>query len=382
MIDAGRFLDAAVEHRFRCWSGVPCSSLKPLINAAIDSGRIRYVGAANEGQAVTVAAGASLAGGRGAVLLQSTGLGNAVNPLTSLCAVARLPVLLICSWRGEPGGAPDEPQHALMGAITPRLLELMEIPWAPFPEAEADVEPALARAARRMDDSGQPVALVLRGGAVAPRDLRPPPPAARPPPAPALPAAAWPEERPSLGEVLDAVRRRAEGAALIATTGYTGRTLYALGDSERQLYVVGAMGCASSVALGLALARPERQVIVLDGDGAALMHLGALATMGYHRPRNLTHVLLDNERHESTGGQRTVTEIADLAAVAQACGYPRVRRAATAAAVAEEVGAAAGALTFIHVKLRGGHEADLPRPKVTPAEVASRFRAWFTGGAR
>jgi len=382
MIDAARFLGAAAEHGLRGWSGVPCSALKPLINAAIDSGRIGYVGAANEGQAVAVAAGAWLAGSRGAVLLQSSGLGNAVNPLTSLCAVARIPVLLICSWRGEPGGAPDEPQHALMGAITPRLLELMEIPWAPFPEVEADVEPALARAARRMDDSGQPFAFVLHGGALAPRDLRPSPPAARPPPADPLPAAAWPEERPSLREVLDAVQRRAEGAALVATTGYTGRTLYALGDTQRQLYVVGAMGCASSVALGLALARPERRVIVLDGDGAALMHLGALATIGQHHPRNLTHVLLDNERHESTGGQRTAAEVADLAAVAHACGYPRARRASTAAAVADEIGAAAGALTFIHVKVRPGHEADLPRPRVTPADVAARFRAWFMGSVR
>lgn len=380
MIDASLFIEAAAAFGFRSYSGVPCSYLKPLINYVIDSPNLSYVGAANEGDAVAIGVGASLAGSRGVVMLQNSGLGNAVNPLTSLCAISRIPVLLICSWRGEPGGALDEPQHDMMGAITPRLLELMGIRWALFPQEDADIQPTLAQAAHHMDTTGGPYALIMRKDSVKAHALRSAPALRGLSPSPPPPV--WPADRPSRREVLSAVQQHAGAAALIATTGYTGRSLYDLSDTERQFYIVGAMGCASSVGLGLALANSRRQIIILDGDGAALMRLGALATIGFQRPRNLTHILLDNESHESTGGQATVSNVTDLAAVAWACGYPRVVRAPSAAAVAQEVRAAAGELTFIHVKVRAGYEANLPRPRVTPVEVAARFRAWFTDGAR
>src|SRR6185295_3149862 len=139
----------------------------------------------------------------------------------------------------------------------------------------------------------------------------------------------WAATRPARSDVLRVVQEACRPEdALIATTGYMGRALYALGDRENQLYLVGSMGCASSLGLGLALAQPERRIFVVDGDGAALMRLGALATIGRLRPRNLVHVLLDNERHESTGGQATVADSTDLALVAHACGYPAVHRAA------------------------------------------------------
>ena len=149
------------------------------------------------------------------------------------------------------------------------------------------------------------------------------------------------------------------------------------GDEPRQLYIVGSMGCASSVGLGLALINSSRHIIVLDGDGAALMRLGALATIGHYRPPNLTHVVLDNQMHESTGGQETVSSTADLAAIAEACGYSSVVRADSA------LGAGAAAskakeLTFIHVHIKPNPPIVLPRPLSSPPEVASRFRHWFT----
>ena len=164
---------------------------------------------------------------------------------------------------------------------------------------------------------------------------------------------------------------------MIATTGYTGRALYALDDRPNQLYLVGSMGCASSVGLGLALAQPDRRVFVLDGDGAALMRLGALATIGSRRPPNLVHVLLDNEMHESTGGQGTVAHTVDLAAVALACGYPRVVRATNLDDCTRVLQKAGTELTFAHVKTRPGENKDLPRPVVTPCQVAERFRQWL-----
>jgi phosphonopyruvate decarboxylase len=171
--------------------------------------------------------------------------------------------------------------------------------------------------------------------------------------------------------------RAGRDTAIIATTGYTGRALYALGDQPNQIYLVGSMGCASSVGLGLALSEPGRRVVVLDGDGAALMRLGAMATVGHCRPPNLVHLLLDNESHESTGGQATVSASADLARVAGACGYPRVVRASSAEEVAAALDGAADGLTFIHVKTGVAAPEDLPRPVVTPRQVAQRFRAWL-----
>src|SRR5262249_43067797 len=144
----------------------------------------------------------------------------------------------------------------------------------------------------------------------------------------AVSASTWPARLPTRSEVLRAVQSTARVTdAVIATTGFTGRALYALEDCPNQLYLVGSMGCAGTLGLGLGLAQPRRRVIVLDGDGAALMRLSALATIGYERPANLVHILLDNEIHESTGGQATVSHSVDLAAVARACGYPRVVRA-------------------------------------------------------
>jgi phosphonopyruvate decarboxylase len=137
------------------------------------------------------------------------------------------------------------------------------------------------------------------------------------------------------------------------------------------------MGCASAFGLGLAWAQPQRRTIVLDGDGAALMRLGALATVGYERPGNLLHIVLDNEVHDSTGAQSTVSHSVDLAGVAAACGYPRVVRAHTAEEVEAIVRAPAEALTFVHVKTAPGEAGNLPRPKETPVQVIDRMRAWL-----
>jgi phosphonopyruvate decarboxylase len=160
----------------------------------------------------------------------------------------------------------------------------------------------------------------------------------------------------------------------VATTGYTSRELYACEDRKNQLYVVGSMGCASSVALGLALARPDRRVVVLDGDGAMLMRMGALATIGFERPPNLVHVLFDNEAHESTGGQPTVTSTMDVPAIARACGYGNVVRLARATDLEAALRDRKPGLRFLYLKTRAGVPSDLPRPKVAPREIAARIR--------
>lgn len=360
---------------FELFTGVPCSYLTPLIDAVIDSSEIRYVGAANEGEAVAIAAGARLGGKDAVVMFQNSGLGNAVNPLTSLTHPFRLPVLVITTWRGEPGGEQDEPQHEVMGEITPRLLELMKIPWELFPSEPQALAAALGRARAHMDATGLPHAFILQKGSVE--------------------AAATGRHRTeerriegrvggAFGEALDpdaALRAVVAGTAgsdvLIATTGFTGRALYALGDRANQLYLVGSMGCASSFGLGLALAQPRRRVIVLEGDGAMLMHLGAAAIIGHEAPENLVHVLLDNGVHDSTGAQATVAPAVDLAGAASCCGYADVRRIASVAELTDAVAGARRGPAFLHVRTRPRTNRKLPRPEETPAEVAQRFASWM-----
>ena len=378
MIRANEVVQLFRRAGYELFTGVPCSFLTPLIDAVIDSRDIRYVGAANEGDAVAIGAGAVLGGQRAVVMFQNSGLGNAVNPLTSLTHPFRLPVLLISTWRGEPDGEPDEPQHELMGAITPRLFELMEIPHELFPDSSAGLEAALARTRTYMEDAQRPYALLLQKGAVE--------------------AAPTGKHRTAERAITGSVRGafgaapldpdaalRAVVAALsgadvaIATTGYTGRALYAIGDRPNQLYLVGSMGCAASVGLGLALAQPRRRVVVLDGDGALLMRLGVAATVGHESPPNLVHVLLDNGVHDSTGAQATVSPAVDLAQVALACGYRDVCRVATEAELTAAVHGARSGPTFVHVRTLPRANRKLPRPKETPAEVAERFRGWMRG---
>ncbi len=373
MIEADAFIARARAHGFSLYTGVPCSYLKPFINFVIDDPDLCYVGAPNEGDAVAVAAGAELAGRRSVVMFQNSGFGNAVNPLTSLTHTFRIPVLVIVTWRGEPGGAADEPQHELMGRITPDLLDLLGIPWAWFPDAEADIAPTLARAIESMDAKREPFALIMRKGSVAPCALHSTPTVQPREPATACVTAVATARRT---DMLRAVQNSIAAVDIvIATTGYTGRELYALDDRPNQLYMVGSMGCAVSLGLGIALARPDRRVIVLDGDGALLMRLGALAMLGEQRPPNLVHVVLDNGIHESTGGQTTLSAGVDFCAVAAACGYPARRVAATPDELAACIAASRGGLTFIHAPTLPGVPEGLPRPTASPAEVAERLRA-------
>lgn len=377
MINADLFVEAARARGCGLWTGVPCSYLKPFINFTIGSKTVRYVGATNEGDAVAIASGSWLGGVGAVAMFQNSGLGNAVNPLSSLNLILNIPILVITTWRGEPGGEHDEPQHAVMGAITPRVFEIMGIPWELFPREAGQVEPVLDRAFRHMQEKRTPYALIMQKDSVAPQALTAKP-RVRTAPAPA-PAAAWPATLPTRRDVLETIQACAGPAdVIIATTGFTGRELYALGDRANQLYMVGSMGCASSFGLGLALARPDRRVIVLDGDGAALMRLGAMSTLGAEAPPNLIHLLLDNEVHESTGAQATTSTTTDLAAVAAACGYPRVTRSGSTAELRRAVETAQG-LTFIHCRIRPGVPDKLPRPSITPDAVVQRLQRHLAG---
>ena len=377
MIKSEYFIQAAQEKGFGLYTGVPCSYLKSFINTVIDDHHLRYVGAANEGDAVAIAAGAELAGVPSVVMFQNSGFGNAVNPLTSLTHTFKIPILVIVTWRGQPGGAADEPQHQLMGAITPQLLDLIQIPWELFPTEIDQVEPTLERAVAHMQQFQTPYALVMQKGSVESCPLSSQL-AIKPQ---SISTTNLPQQQaPAFTrcDILQAIQG-ATGAddILLATTGYTGRELYAIEDRSNQLYMVGSMGCVSSLALGIALAQPHRRVIAIDGDGAALMRLGAFATIGYERPPNLLHILLDNQRHESTGGQSTVSASINFGAIAKACGYEQVAVATTPEEVKALTQDPSEQLKFIHVKIKPGIPDKLPRPKITPIDVAQRLRQFI-----
>jgi phosphonopyruvate decarboxylase len=378
MIEAESFLVAARERGFDFYSGVPCSFLTPLINSVIGDPAIRYLGAASEGEAVGIAAGAWLAGQATVVMCQNSGLGNMINPLTSLNWPFRIPTLLIVTLRGEPGLG-DEPQHELMGRITTRLLDDVGVPSAGFPDREEAIAPRLDAARATMAETDLPYALVLRKGGVAEASLDQVAPAPRPVGRhrDLSEGAARPTRFAALRRILDLVP---EEAVLIATTGKCGRELFTLADRPQHLYQVGSMGCTGAMGLGVAL-NVRRPVVVLDGDGAALMKLGGFATIGAQGPENLVHLVLDNGVHDSTGGQATVSANVDFAQVALACGY---RRAAScdsieglARALSESLAAPGPAL--IHLRIVPGSIEKLGRPTISPPEVARRFRTFLAG---
>ncbi len=376
MITAGQFVEAARIRGYDWYAGVPCSFLTPFINYVIDDPQLNYLSAANEGDAVAAAAGAWIGGRRAVAMMQNSGLGNAVSPLTSLSHVFRIPTLVICTHRGAPG-LQDEPQHALMGPITPQLLETMRIPWEYFPDQPEDIEAALDRADAYMDAEGRPYALLMKKGTVASHALSNEGIERRHRPADQCRDFFTGAGRPGRNRVLSRLLALSADpdTVLIGTTGFTGRELYALEDRPNHLYMVGSMGCAASLGLGLALARPDLRVVVIDGDGATLMRMGNLATLGAYGPANLIHLLLDNEVHDSTGAQATVSAGIDYAGIARACGYGTVMAGDDPALVDALLDRApVPGARFGHLKTLPGTIPDLPRPTITPEQVLDRLR--------
>ena len=376
MINADDFLGPAREEGFNFYTGVPCSYLTPLINRVIDDPANRYVGAASEGEAVGIAAGAWLAGRQTVVMCQNSGLGNAVNPLTSLNAPFQIPTLLVVTWRGQPGLA-DEPQHQLMGEITPALLDTLRIPHMAFPAARDEVAPAIAAMSASLAETRLPFAFIMEKGSVHDDGLSETTPQMRP-------IGERVDHRvlaepPTRFAILERLLASApDSAAIMASTGKCGRELFTLADRPQHLYQVGSMGCAGPMGLGVAL-NTSRPVIVLDGDGAALMKLGAMATIGAEGPDNLVHIILDNGVHDSTGGQPTVSPSVDFAGVALSCGYAGAALADDPDGFAEAFAAALENTGphLIHVRIRPGSLASLGRPTLSPREVADRFKAFL-----
>jgi phosphonopyruvate decarboxylase len=368
MLDCREFIDGLLRRGVQLFTGVPDSLLKDFcacVTERLDPGQ--HVITANEGAAVALAAGHFLATGRPAlVYMQNAGQGNAVNPWMSLTdtAVYGLPHLLLIGWRGEPG-RPDEPQHVKQGEVTHALLDTLGISHAILPGDPVEADAALDRAFRHCISESAPYALVVRKGTFAPYKPGPRPPAA---------SALSREEA-----VIAVAKRLSADAVVVSTTGKISRELYEYRDRAgvvgRDLYCVGSMGHASQIALGLALARPDRPVWCLDGDGAVLMHMGALAVIGQRCPSNFYHVTLNNGVHDSVGGQPTAGFTTDLAAVARACGYSRAIRVDTLVDLEKTLAdlRTVPGPVFLEVRVAPGARADLGRPGRSPRENRDAF---------
>jgi phosphonopyruvate decarboxylase len=350
------------------YAGVPDSLLKDFCAyVTANTPASRHVITANEGSAVAMAMGYHLATGKvGAVYLQNSGLGNTVNPLTSLAdpAIYGVPMLLIVGWRGEPGKK-DEPQHVHMGRVTLATLAALEIGYEVLPAEPAAARAAVGRALAAAREREAPFALVVQNGVFSSYGLPEEPPR-------------YPLTREeAIGALVAALPA---DAVVVATTGKPSRELFELRQARGQahdgdLLIVGGMGHASQIALGVALQRPERPVYCLDGDGAVLMHMGGLATIGAQAPPRYRHVVVNNAAHDSVGGQPTVAFDVDLCAVARACGYPHAERVERADDLPRAVAAleAVRGPAMLEVRVQKGSRANLGRPTTTPAELKRLF---------
>lgn len=366
MLDCARTFEFLSRSGVSFYAGVPDSLLKEMCACIADKASAdAHVIAANEGGAVALAAGHHLGtGGVALVYMQNSGLGNAVNPLVSLAdrEVYGIPMLLLVGWRGEPG-VKDEPQHVKQGRVTNELLAVLGVPSAVLPTEPAAAEECVARALATARAEKTPFALVVKAGTFAPY---------APKGGKAAPAGLDLTREAALETLLALMDPK---DVVVSTTGVTSRELFELREKGgeghgRDFLTVGSMGHSSQIALTLARGAKERQVFCVDGDGAALMHLGGLAIAGTAGPANLRHILFNNGAHESVGGQPTAGFAVDFPALARACGYKRCLSVSSRADLERafrELREGPGP-SFLEIRIKTGARKDLGRPTTSPRE--------------
>jgi len=368
MIQPKAFIDALAQGGVDFFAGVPDSLLKNLCAYITDNvSREKNIIAANEGNAVGLAAGYHLATGKiGCVYMQNSGEGNIVNPLLSLVDedVYHIPMLLIIGWRGEPG-VHDEPQHKKQGKVMLSLLETMSVPYAVLDE---NWEQQVQGAVKLIRETNGVCALIVRKGTFDEYVLQ------------NQTVAELPLSREeAIKIVVDKLR---EDDIIVSTTGMISRELFEYREAKQQghahdFLTVGSMGHASQIALGIALQKPNRRVFVFDGDGALLMHMGGMAIIGDYSPKNLVHIVFNNGAHDSVGGQPTVGQKIGVSAIAKAVGYTDVVSVDTKESLLFAMNhvnnAVIDGVSLINVNVRKGNRKDLGRPTTTPIENKEAF---------
>lgn len=352
------------------YTGVPDSQLKALCNYLINTYGIdksHHVIAANEGNCTAIAAGYHLATGRVPVVyMQNSGEGNIINPVASLLngKVYGIPMIFVIGWRGEPG-VHDEPQHIYQGEVTVKLLEDMEIAhFIISPDTSEEELSAIMMDFRKLLAEGRQVGFVVRKGALTYGEK----------------TVYGNKYRLVREDVIRHIVAATGEDPVVSTTGKASRELFEIRESSGMSHkydflTVGSMGHGSSIALGIASAMPEQKIWCIDGDGALLMHMGAMAVIGEISPDNLVHIVINNEAHETVGGQPTAAGTVDIAAAARACGYPSAVCVDSFEDLDNELEMAKTAdhLCLIEVKCAIGSREDLGRPTLTAMENKNNF---------
>lgn len=356
------------------YAGVPDSQLKALCNYLMNRYGLdakHHVIGANEGNCTALAAGYHLATGKiPVVYMQNSGEGNVINPVASLLndQVYAIPVIFVVGWRGEPG-VHDEPQHIYQGEVTVQLLEDMGIRTFVLGRETSRGELAsVMKSYREVLAEGKSVAFVVRKGALTYGEK-----------------ITYNNQYTMIREeIIRHIVQAAGEDPIVSTTGKASRELFEIREANGQghqydFLTVGSMGHSSSIALGIAAQKPDTRIWCVDGDGAVLMHMGAMAVVGVQKPKNLIHVVINNGAHETVGGMATAAAKIDLSEVAKACGYPYAVRVENLEELDEELSAAKarGELSMIEVSCSIGAREDLGRPTTTARENKERFMEYL-----
>jgi len=367
MINVKDMYDLLTANSVNCFCGVPDSLLKSFCAYITDNAKNHTI-TANEGNATALATGHYLATGNPAlVYMQNSGIGNCVNPLLSLTdeEVYNIPVLMFIGWRGEPDKK-DEPQHVKQGKVTDKLLDAMGIRYSIMPENFEQAKPVLEEAFEYMKYTKRPYAFIIRKGLFEEYKLQN--------------KTQTPYTLAREDAIETVLKELKASDIIVSTTGHISREVYEirerLGQSHKQDFLtVGSMGHASSIALGIALEKPDRNIYCFDGDGAFLMHEGAIVVNASKKLKNFKHILFNNEAHDSVGSQPTAAGSASLPQMALAAGYGKVYSASTKENLKEIISTFIfdKCTSLLEVKVKCGARADLGRPKEKPWENKEIF---------
>lgn len=357
MVNQKQLFKSLEEQGVVFFTGVPDSLLNDFcLYLCNHYGNDKHVMAANEGNAIAIAAGHYMATGNiPVVYMQNSGIGNATNPLLSLAheSVYGIPMILVIGWRGDPA-IKDHAQHKKQGELTPVLMRDMDIPYEILDDENTVVE-KFSWAVSKAKEISSPVALIAKKGILTQKEKHQD-----------YPESTLMNREEAIAAVIDVF---GSNAVYLATTGRATRELHeqlklkGITDGHEFLNV-GSMGHVSSVALGMAIACPEKKIIVFDGDAAVVMHMGSLATIGRYQPKNLIHIVLNNGVNESVGGQPSAGHVIDLTAIAKSCGYMtssiHVEKSTDLKTIVEIL-AEADKPGFIDVHVRQGIRKDMPK---------------------
>lgn len=350
------FIKAFKDAGFSPFIGVPCSVFKYLLKYINDNTNVENYICSSEGEAMGLAAGFALSEKIPVVYMQNDGYGNAVNPLSSLQLLYKLPALLLISWRAEPGKK-DAPQHEIMGNTILQMLDVFEIPYIALNDDIVNLNNSIKVAKGHCISKLTPFAFIVKRGYFEKC------------------AQEGPQIADGLNKRIEYIKVLAKNVnhndVLLGATGFSGRELYQYANHKGKFYMMGSMGCLTAIGLGIAGEHPDRNIYVLDGDGALLMKMGTLATVGYYQPKNLIHICFDNNQYESTGGQSTTSSTVDFVSIAKACGYKslsKVRKVEDFQKILKYIKQYDNP-HFIHIKIKSGTIEILERPTDSPEDM-------------